>query len=385
MGFTRPSVQTELDRFYKAISKSPTSFESVSKSAFTQSRKKLKAQAFIELSNDQLTYFKENAPYQKDWKGKRVVAIDGSLLNLPHTEDIEYEFGGVTNQHEKIVSARCSFAYDVCNELVLDAEIAPRRSCEKDLAVSHFPSLNSSTDILVFDRGYPSQWLTGLLMKENFKFCFRLSTAWKNAFAQMEREKNDVDWTMNHNTHKCSDQMKRYNIPKQLKGLRLVSIDLSSGEKEILLTNLTDRQEYNIENLKDLYHLRWGVEEGYKTFKKTLHIEHFTGRSARSVKQDFYARVFMLNMASMIRSQGIDIQEKAFSNKYAKQANKTQVLAKMKDFLTDLFYSSQMGKIIKQMLRILEKRMDIKRAGRSFPRPKTASRRRHKIMNSKGI
>ena len=100
-------------------------------------------------------------------------------------------------------------------------------------------------------------------MKENFKFCFRLSTAWKNASTQMEGEENDVDWTMNHNTHKCSDQMKRYNIPKQLKGLRLVAIDLFSGEKEILLTNLTDRQEFDIENLKELYHLRWGVEEGY--------------------------------------------------------------------------------------------------------------------------
>ena len=139
-----------------------------------------------------MTYVKENAPYQKDWKGKRIVAIDGSLLNLPHTEDIENEFGGVTNQHEKVVSARCSFAYDVCNELVLDAQIAPRRSCEKDLAIIHLPSLNSSTDILVFDRGYPSQWLKGLLMKENFKFCFRLSTAWKNASAQLEGEENET-------------------------------------------------------------------------------------------------------------------------------------------------------------------------------------------------
>lgn len=322
IGFTRPSVQTELDRFYKAISKSSTSFESISKSAFTQSRKKLRPEVFVELADQQLTYFKEHAPCKKDWKGKRVVAIDGSLLNLPHTEDIENEFGGVTNQHEKVVSARCSFAYDVCNELVLDAAIASRRSCEKNLASSHLSSLNSSTDILVFDRGYPSQWLVGLLMKEQFKFCFRLSTAWKNATAQMDGTENDVDWIMQHNTHKCSDQMKHYNIQKQLEGLRLVAIDLSSGEKEILLTNLMDREEYNIENLKELYHLRWGVEEGYKIFKKTLHIEHFTGRSAQSVKQDFYARILMLNMTSMIRSQGIHAQGKALNNKYEQQASK---------------------------------------------------------------
>jgi hypothetical protein len=42
MSFTRPGVQTELDRFYKSISKSPNQFESISKSAFTQSRKNIK-------------------------------------------------------------------------------------------------------------------------------------------------------------------------------------------------------------------------------------------------------------------------------------------------------------------------------------------------------
>jgi hypothetical protein len=383
MGFTRPSVQTELDRFYKAISKSSTSFQSITKSAFTQSRKKLKSDVFIELANQQLAYFKEKALHQNSRNGKRIVAIDGSLLNLPHTEDIEKTFGGVTNQHEKVVSARCSFAYDVSNQLVLDSKIAPRRSCEKDLAVGHLKSLNPDTDILVFDRGYPSQWLMGLLAKKGFKFCFRLSTAWKKAHQLMDQT-SDMDWTIVRGADREWGKLKKYGLSKTLKGLRLVSFPLSSGEKEVLLTNI-DRDDYSINDLQKLYQSRWGVEEGYKTFKKTLHIEHFTGRTAHSVEQDFYARVFMLNMASMVRSQGVNIVIKKLTNKYQQQANKTQVLAKIKDFLTDLFYSKQLGKIIKQLLKILEKRLDIVRPGRSFLRPKTSSRRRSKIINSKGI
>ena len=39
MGFTRPSVQTELDRFFKSLAKSPESFETISKSAFTQAQR----------------------------------------------------------------------------------------------------------------------------------------------------------------------------------------------------------------------------------------------------------------------------------------------------------------------------------------------------------
>jgi len=66
--------------------------------------------------------------------------------------------------------------------------------------------------------------------------------------------------------------MKLYQIPKQISGLRLVAIDLPFGEKEVLLTNLTDRAKFNIQSIKELYNMRWGVEESYKSFKKTLHI-----------------------------------------------------------------------------------------------------------------
>ena len=101
---------------------------------------------------------------------------------------------------------------------------------------------------------------------------------------------------MKRRSKKDLGKLKTYDLPTEIDGLRLISIELSSGEKEVLVTNL-DRQDYSKEDLKELYHMRWGVEEGYKSFKKTLHVEHFTGRSALPVKQDFYARVFMLNMS----------------------------------------------------------------------------------------
>ena len=384
IGFTRPSVQTELDRFYKALSSS-RSFESISKSAFTQSRKKLKPEAFKELNTSQLNYFAENAPFQKRWKGKRIIAIDGALLNLPHAEDIEDSFGSVTNQHDKIVSARASFAYDVGNELVIDAEIAPRRSCEKDLAIRHLSSLNPQTDILVFDRGYPCQWLMGRLSQLGFGYCFRLSSAWKKAHHAVKEQK-DVDWTLERDPSREWGKLKKFDLPRTLGGLRLLSFTLANEEQEVLLTNLSDRDSFSYEEMKALYKLRWGVEESFKSFKKTLHIEHFSGRSAVAVRQDFHARVFMLNMASMVRTQGTDPENSNNQvTKYHHKTNKTQTLAKIKDFLVDLFYKKTIRPIIKQLLKILRKRKDIIRPNRSFERPKVGSRRRHKITNSKGI
>ncbi len=85
MGFTRPGVQTELDRFYKSMSKSTASFNSISKSAFTQARRKLKPEAFVELAQSQLSYFHTYGPHKKLWENKRIIAIDGRCLNLPYS------------------------------------------------------------------------------------------------------------------------------------------------------------------------------------------------------------------------------------------------------------------------------------------------------------
>ncbi len=60
-------------------------------------------------------------------------------------------------------------------------------------------------------------------------------------------------------------------------------------------------------------------------------------------------------------------------------------LAKAKDFLTNLFFSNKLSGVLKQMLHILNSRLEIIRKNRSFERPKTSSRRRSKLINSKGI
>jgi hypothetical protein len=377
MGFTRASVQTELDRFYKALATSSDCFESISRSAFTQARKKLKPEAFIELCQSQLSYFQKHAPYERNWKGKRIVAIDGSLLTLPFSPELNKSFGVMKNQHNThhSVGARCSMAYDVCNELVLDANIVSRNSCEKELAVAHLNHLCPQTDILVFDRGYPASWLMEILEKRGFKFCFRLSTAWKDAINLINSEQADINWSKKG---KSNNDL--------IIGLRLVAVELSTGEKEVLATNL-DRSSFDLESLKELYHLRWGVEEGYKMLKQVSQVEYFTGKTVQAIRQDFHARIFMVNMASMVASQGLHEQKekKEARSIHRLKPNKTQVLAKTKDFLIDIFYAAKPRTLLIQMIKLLENCFDIIRPGRSFPRPNTTTRRHHKHINSKGI
>ena len=386
MSFTRYAVQTELDRFFKQLTQSDTSFETISKSAFTQSRTKLLPSAFIELYQGQLKYFQEKAPHNNTWKGYRLVAIDGSTLNLPNSSRIRDHYGFVHNQHEQMNRARCSFAYDICNELILDAQIAPHKSCEKELAVSHLSKLNPQTDLLIFDRGYPALWLMGLLQEKGFKFCFRLSTAWKDAVSLANSEDNDMDWTSKRRSKKDLGPLETYQLPTELSGMRLTKIKLSTGEFEILATNLLDREPFDIETLKELYNKRWGIEDAYKLFKKSIHIEYFTGKSVQAVEQEFFAKILMLNMASMIRTQYIEpLKQYKKEPKHKLRVNKTQVLAKTKDFIVELFTKIDISRILIQMRKILNKCFEIIRPNRSFKRYDSSSRRRQKSMNYKGI
>jgi hypothetical protein len=205
-----------------------------------------------------------------------------------------------------------------------------------------------------------------------------LSTAWKSAYDSLAKsEAGDIDWQLINHSHKGYDKLNELGIPETIEGIRLVAIPLHSGEKEVLLTNLTDRIDFKIEDLKQLYQLRWGVEESFKLFKKVLHIEHFTGKTSSAIKQDFYAKIFMLNMAPMVRTQGVKFKNNAKKG-IQKQPNKTQAIAKIKRLLSRFIYWHNIRKSIKQLLKIIRRRYEIVRPNRSSPRVDSSSRRRYK-------
>jgi hypothetical protein len=387
MSFTRPSVKTELDRFFKSLSESPDSFDSVSKSAFTQARSKLKPEAFKEITREQLTYFNNHAPNKKNWKGYRVVGIDGSKLNLPYSQELGSHYGYFKNHHgSQNIGSLASVAYDVCNNLILDSCLGKADSSEHDLALSHLKYLNPETDILVFDRGYPAVWLMALLTKLGFKYCFRLNSLWKDAAKLTKSNTNDIDWVAERSSRSNKHRYEEFDLPDKVEDLRLVCIKLVSGEKEVLATNLKNRETITVKDLKELYQMRWGIEVGFRILKQVLEVEYFTGKSVQAVEQDFYARIFMANMASMISSQGLngEKRKKEKKSKHKLKVNITQGLAKTKDFLIDLFYSKKLTRVIKQLIKVIKGCFEIIRPNRSFPRNKNMSRL-NKFINNRGI
>ncbi len=65
---------------------------------------------------------------------------------------------------------------------------------------------------------------------------------------------------------------------------------MDKGEAEILIRSLLDTKKHPHEQFSELYHLKWLVEEDYKTKKQWIEIEDFSGKSVLSVYQDVFVQ-----------------------------------------------------------------------------------------------
>jgi hypothetical protein len=59
-----------------------------------------------------------------------------------------------------------------------------------------------------------------------------------------------------------------------------------------------DNEKYPLEDIAELYHYRWNEEESYKLFKARMELENFSGKTALAVKQDFFAKVFIMSLCA---------------------------------------------------------------------------------------
>jgi len=148
----------------------------------------------------------------------------------------------------------------------------------------------------------------------------------------------------------CTDEIIQFSVNKKGKTkcrqlgvddtvvtIRLVKIVLSTGEIEVLATSLLDDVKFPYAQFQALYHLRWGVEEDYKTQKLSLEIENFSGLTVHSVMQDRHAKVFVKNgtLAAVTLAQE-KVDEQHSKRKYRYQVNKNQAISRMKHFFIQL-------------------------------------------------
>lgn len=370
MNLVKGSYQDELDHFFKGIFRFDVARRIVSKAALTKARMKLKYEAFIELNHHLIDHFYKNFKPLR-WNGFTLLAIDGTTVQLPRIEDIAEHFGAwYPRQGDKCPKARVSQMFDPLNRMTVDAIIKPKETGERELAAFHFLKLMPK-DLILLDRGYPAYWLFNLVTSMGADFCARVQRKrWKivrHFYNSGKKEKIITLSAPSSSREPCKELGLDLNPLK----LRLIRVELDTGEAEILITSLLDTQKYPYQEFAELYHLRWPVEEDYKTMKHWIEIENFSGKSVLSVYQDFHAKVFSKNLTSALAyPTQSEIDRQTEDRRYRYKTNFAQLLSKVKDVLPLLFTRSRdaLSMLISDIHTIIVETIEPIRPGRKYPR-----------------
>ena len=279
--------------------------ETITNSAFTQARKKLKYTAFIEMNQKCIVDVVYSDNEYKTYKGMRVVAVDGSKVMLPEEDDIIAEFGEVSYGSENTITkgkycyGMASVLYDVLNHIAIDSSLKKAKTYEVDSAIEHSKFLDEN-DLLLCDRGYPSYRYLSHLIQGNKKFVMRCSASSFKDAREMLKGEGSSDRTVTIKPSPArAKEIRELNLPNEIK-VRFVRVLLDTGEYEVLVTNLFDEKEFPTEEFKTIYYLRWGIESFYAVLKTRLNLENFSGKTVHSVYQDFYSTIYISGLESIL-------------------------------------------------------------------------------------
>ena len=370
LNLIKGALQRELDQFFQVLSPGDVAKRVVTKSAFCAARQKLNPTAFIELNRHLVQRWYHDAPVRR-WRGFDLRAIDGSTVRLPDTPGAIAEFGQMFPAHsDPATLARISQVYDPLNGLILDAIIAPYQRDERDLLVEHLAALEAGS-LLLLDMGYPAFWVFAALQTRKLGWCARVAPdTWSVVGDFLTAGRDDAVVTLIPHDEALAACRSR-GLPTTAIPVRLIRVLLSSGTVEILMTSLLDRDDHPAEEFATLYHLRWAQEETYKCFKCRVEVENWSGKSSLTIRQDFHAKVFTLNLTAVLtRTAQQQVDEHHRDDGHPKQVNLTHALCAMKGTLVRLLTSPEPLELLRALIDVFARTVEPVRPRRFYPRRK---------------
>jgi len=206
--------------------------------------------------------------------------------------------------------------------------------------------------IFIADRGYESfNGVEHVSHSEN-KYLIRVKdihskTSIMKSFGSLPNNEFDIDVSRLF-TRKCTNEIKKHpeiykymprnqrfdyfdenkDIPYEFH-TRIVRFKITDDTYECIITNL-DRNEFTMEEIKELYHKRWGIETSFRELKYAIGLSALHSKKRELIKQEIYARILLYNFSQRI-IQKIKIKKK--STRYLYQVNFTRAFHIIRAFL----------------------------------------------------
>lgn len=306
----------------------------VSTSAFVQQRSKILPAAFEYL----FSAFTKKVEQNKTYKGYRLLAVDGSDIQIPADANDMGSFYPCANGQKSYNLLHLNAMYDLLGHLYVDAILhKSRRSDECGALTAMVDRFDSAENaILLADRGYESYNNLAHIQKKGWKFLIRIkngATGITSGLVLPKEDAFDVPFQLlltrkqsnsvkelqkGKNSCKFFPSKARFDyLPKKQKNrdavvffklsFRLVRFPISDTMQETIITNL-DADEFPAAEIKRLYAMRWGIETSFRELKYTLGLLHLHSKKVEFIHQEIFAKLTMYNFCESI-TQSVVIQQ----------------------------------------------------------------------------
>lgn len=266
---------------------------SVTGSALTQARRRIGVQPLRWLF-DLLRGPAPCTTREGSWfRSYRICAIDGTILTLPDTTQIQTKYGKQAGNHggTGYPQARMVALIACGTRTIIDAVFGPTSIGETTYTPALLPAMAPGMIILA-DRNFASAKLLHQIRAAGADFLVRV--------------KNGRNLPVHRQLADGSYLSVLAGVPVRVIGAK-ITVHTSAGDHTgiyRLVTSLTDPREGTARELMGLYHERWEIETAFREIKSTL----LQGRVLRSrtvqlVEQEIYALLIVEQLLRTVMSE----------------------------------------------------------------------------------
>jgi Transposase DDE domain len=285
-----------------ALGKRPCADDS---GAYCRARAKLPVPILRRLAVQVADGCEQQVPREWLWKGRHVHLVDGSTISMPDTPANQAEYPQPTTQEPGLgfPIARLVVLLSLTTAMIKDLAVGPYAGKEtgETALLRELLECFQSGDILLADRYFCSYFMIALLRERGVDVVTRLHQARTADFRRGRRlgpGDHLVEWQrpvkpewMDQETYErmpASMVMREVEVQVHQPGFRVDSF--------VVVTTLTDADQYSRDDLAELYHQRWLAELDLRTIKCTLGLDVLRCKSPEMVRRELWTGLLAYNL-----------------------------------------------------------------------------------------
>ena len=321
-------------------------------SAFLRQRAKLLPETFHHI----LTQFNLRFPPKGLWGRYSLIAADGCEFNIARNPQDPSTFHPASGRSKKGFNSLHTISlYDLLSKRYLDVVIQPGRLKNEFAALCQLIDryIYGGCPIFVADRGFASYNVFAHALEKGCFFAIRAKDVNTRRLLEADSLPQQIDKWVDVIFTRSNSKKKRLHpelapfyryickavpfdfitdsCPEYPMRLRVVRFQIAEGVYENIITNLPS-DEFSLEQIKHIYHLRWGQETSFRDLKHTIGTANFHSKSPEYIGFEILCRMTLYNFCTIIT---MEVPIKKRTGKWEYQVNLSMAIKICFEFLSD--------------------------------------------------